>query len=152
MSSARSATKSRWGWAAGWFAYTAARPRSASSVTEIEQEIEEEQFMSNVSGTKILRFARSERILHWCIAGPFLVSMTTALIMVAVYNLNPSRPYRGFFSGMHRASGVALMILPMFAAFKARGDARLHLYNIRQAWIWMFDDFKWLGLMGLAAI
>ena len=99
-----------------------------------------------------MRFARSERILHWSIAGPFLVSMVSALVMVVIYNPDPSRPYRFIFSGLHRASGAALMFLPMLAAFKARGDARLHFYNIRQAWIWMFDDIKWLALKGLAAV
>ena len=102
--------------------------------------------------SKILRFARSERILHWCIAGPFLFSMATALVMVFVYNPHPTRPYRALFSSLHRISGVALMVLPMLAAFIARGDVRLHFYNIRQAWIWMFDDIKWLALMGLAAV
>ena len=101
---------------------------------------------------KIMRFARSERILHWCIAGPFLLSMATALIMVLVYNPHPTRPFRTAFSLLHRISGVALMVLPMLAAFIARRDVRLHFYNIRQAWIWMFDDIKWLALMGLAAV
>jgi formate dehydrogenase subunit gamma len=101
---------------------------------------------------KILRFAKSERILHWCIAGPFLLSMTTALIMVLIYNPDPSRPYRNIFSTIHRSSGVALIIFPMLATLKIRGDVRIHLYNIQQAWIWLFDDFRWLGLMGLAAV
>jgi formate dehydrogenase subunit gamma len=101
---------------------------------------------------KILRFHRSERILHWAIAGPFLFSLTTALVMVLFYNPDPSRPYRVIFSRLHRSSGVALMVLPLLAAYHARGDARLHLYNIRQAWIWVFDDIKWLALMGLAAL
>jgi formate dehydrogenase subunit gamma len=103
-------------------------------------------------GSKILRFNKSERMLHWCIAGPFLFSFATAAVLVAVYNPDPSRPYRSLFSGLHRASGIALIVLPMLAAFKSRGDARLHLYNVRQAWLWMFDDFKWLALMGLAAV
>jgi formate dehydrogenase gamma subunit len=107
---------------------------------------------ASAASPKILRFARSERILHWSIAGPFLVSIGTAAIMVLIYNPNPSRPFRGIFSGIHRISGAALIFLPMLAAFKARGDARLHLYNIKQAWIWMFDDIKWLALMGLAAL
>lgn len=101
---------------------------------------------------KILRFAKSERLLHWAIAGPFLVSLGSAVILATVYYFDPSRPYRAFFAVLHRASGVALMVLPMLAAFKLRGDARLHLYNIRQAWVWVFDDVKWLALMGLAAI
>jgi formate dehydrogenase subunit gamma len=112
--------------------------------------------IKNASGaaanSKILRFAKSERMLHWAIAGPFLFSMATALVLVVIYNPDRSRPFRGFFSGLHRASGVALIVLPMLAAFKSRGDARLHFYNIKQAWIWMFDDFKWLALMLLAAM
>jgi formate dehydrogenase subunit gamma len=101
---------------------------------------------------KILRFARSERLLHWSIAVPFLISLGTALILVAIYNPDRTRPFRAVFSGIHRASGVALIVLPMLACLNIRGDVRLHLYNIRQAWIWMFEDFKWLALMGLAAV
>ena len=97
---------------------------------------------------KIMRFARSERMLHWCIAGPFLFSFATAIVLVAIYNPDPARPYRSVFALLHRASGVALIVFPMLAAFQSRGDARLHFYNIKQAWIWMFDDFKWLALMG----
>ncbi|MDP2999204.1 MAG: cytochrome b/b6 domain-containing protein [Bryobacterales bacterium] len=104
------------------------------------------------AGPKILRFAKSERMLHWCIAGPFLFSFATALVLVAIYNPDPSRPLRNVFSLLHRVSGVALIVLPMLAALKSRRDARLHFYNIRQAWLWMFDDFKWLALMLLAAM
>jgi formate dehydrogenase subunit gamma len=102
--------------------------------------------------SQILRFAKSERILHWCIAAPFLLSLATGLIMVLIYNPDPSRPYRSFFSVLHRFSGVALILLPMLATFKSRGDARIHFYNIKQAWTWIFDDFKWLALMGVAAV
>jgi formate dehydrogenase subunit gamma len=107
---------------------------------------------TQVAGPKILRFAKSERILHWSIAGPFLVSFATALILFLVYNPDRSRPFRHIFAGMHRVSGVALAVLPMLAAWKARRDVRLHFYNIRQAWTWLFDDFKWLALMFLAAL
>src|SRR4051812_41816215 len=100
--------------------------------------------MAHPSDSKILRFARSERLLHWCIAGPFLFSFATALVLVLVYNPDRTRPFRDVFSGLHRASGIALIILPLLAATSVRGDFRLHLYNVRQAWIWMFDDIKWL--------
>jgi len=40
----------------------------------------------------------------------------------------------------------------MLAIIKCRGDFRIYFYNIRQAWVWTLDDFKWLSLMGLAAV
>jgi formate dehydrogenase gamma subunit len=104
------------------------------------------------SHAKVLRFAKSERLVHWCIAGPFLVSFATAMILVLVYNPDPSRPFRDVFAVLHRLSGAALIILPMMATLKRRGDAAIHIYNIRQAWTWVFDDIKWLALMGLAAL
>ena len=102
--------------------------------------------------SKIMRFAEAERILHWSIAGPFLVSFVTGMILALIYNPDPSRPLRNFFAVFHRVSGIALMILPMLATFMRRGDASIHLYNIKQAWTWMFDDFKWLVLMGASAV
>ncbi len=102
--------------------------------------------------SKILRFAKSERILHWSIAGPFLVSFVSGMTLAAVYNPDPTRPFRIVFAVIHRISGVALTILPLLAAYKSKHNAAVHFYNIRQAWIWVFDDFKWLALMGLAAI
>ncbi len=104
------------------------------------------------SNSKILRFAKSERIVHWAIAGPFLVSFATGLILAVVYGPDRSRPFRDIFADLHRASGVALIVLPLLATLKSRGDARLHFYNIKQAWTWVYDDFKWLALMGLAAV
>jgi formate dehydrogenase subunit gamma len=107
---------------------------------------------SPVPSLKILRFAKSERILHWAIAGPFLVSFATGVILAVLYNPDPSRPWRGIFAVLHRASGIALSVFPMLALLSARRDVRIHLYNIKQAWTWIYDDFKWLALMGLAAV
>lgn len=102
--------------------------------------------------SRILRFHTTERLLHWAIAGPFLVSGLSALILVLIYNPDRTRPFRIIFADLHRASGVALMVLPMLACLRIRGDIRIHFYNIRQAWIWVIDDIKWLALMGLAAV
>ncbi len=102
--------------------------------------------------SKVLRFAKSERRVHWSIAGPFLLSFATGVTLAVVYNPDPSRPFRSFFAVVHRISGVALMFLPMMAAYKARHDVRAHFYNIKQAWTWVYDDFKWLALMGLATV
>jgi formate dehydrogenase gamma subunit len=91
-------------------------------------------------------------MLHWAIAAPFLFSYLTALILVLVYNPDRTRPLRFLFSTLHRTSGIALIVLPLLTTFKIRGDARIHLYNIKQAWTWLFDDFKWLALMLAAAM
>jgi len=102
---------------------------------------------------KVLRFRKSERIVHWAIAIPFLVCWTTALLLVIFYNPHPLRPYRDLFSWIHRISGICLIVLPILAVAKAaKGDYKLHFYNIRQAWKWTWDDIKWLSLMGLAAV
>jgi formate dehydrogenase subunit gamma len=100
----------------------------------------------------VLRFCASERRLHWSIAIPFLLCYTTALILVVVYNPDPLRPYRDVVSWAHRLSGICLIVLPMLAVRRSVGDFRVHLYNVRQAWIWVRDDIKWLMLMGLAAV
>lgn len=124
------------------------RPKRAASVapTHIRRA------SGPVAHSKILRFAKSERHVHWAIAGPFLFSLATAVILVLIYNPDPSRPFRRVFAVLHRTSGVALIVLPILAIFRSRGDVRIYFYNIEQAWIWVYDDFKWLVLMGLAAI
>ncbi len=101
---------------------------------------------------KILRFRKSERHLHWAIAIPFMICYATALILVFFYNPNPLRPYREIFSVVHRISAVCLFVLPMLAILKSRKDLRMYFYNIKQAWVWTFEDIKWLGMMGLNAI
>jgi len=102
--------------------------------------------------TQILRFHASERALHWAIATPFLVCYTTAAILVFFYNPDPQRPLRWVFSWTHRLSAVSFILLPSLVAFRCRGDLRIHLYNIRQAWRWTLSDVTWLAKMGLATI
>ena len=102
--------------------------------------------------THILRFYRSERWLHWTLAAPFLVCLASAIVLVIVYTPDPQRPYRDLFSWLHRVSGLALSVLPLFAISWHHQDLRLHLYNIRQAWIWVFDDIKWLGVLAVSAV
>lgn len=103
-------------------------------------------------GSKVLRFAESERALHWGLAAPFILSFATGIILLVFYNADPSRAGRSLFSSLHRLSGIGFSILPMLALLKGRHDIRIHLYNIKQAWTWIYDDFKWLAMMGLAAI
>jgi formate dehydrogenase subunit gamma len=101
---------------------------------------------------QILRFRLSERRLHWALALPFMISWTTALVLVTVYNPHPERPYRFIFSWIHRASGVWLSVLPTYTVITHRREFRLYLQNIREAWSWRIDDLKWLALMGPAAV
>ncbi len=101
---------------------------------------------------EILRFRASERQLHWAIAIPFMVCYTTALILVTVYNPDPTRPYRAIFSWIHRLSGVCLFVLPLSAFARHRRDLDIHFRNARTAWRWRLDDIKWLFLIGPATI
>lgn len=108
--------------------------------------------MNTKVSSKILRFNRSERYLHWALAIPFIVCILSAMVLVIVYNPTPTKPYRLLFSLAHRASGVLMIFLPLVAVAASRKDFRVFYYNIKQAWLWTFDDIKWLLLMGLAAI
>jgi formate dehydrogenase subunit gamma len=98
----------------------------------------------------ILRFRKSERMLHWSIAVPFLVCFISALILLVFYNPHPQRAYRVMFSLLHRISGACLMFFPALTALRNRTDHRVHFYNIKEAFTWITDDLKWLGLMGAA--
>ncbi len=101
---------------------------------------------------KILRFRKSERLIHWALAIPFLVCYCSALVLVVFYNPAPDRPYRDIFSWIHRVSGICLTVLPPLAVLRCSGDWKIHFSNIKQAWMWTIDDIKWLSLMGLAFI
>jgi formate dehydrogenase subunit gamma len=113
--------------------------RSKSARTEIESDT-------------VLRFRPSERMLHWAIAIPFLVCFVTAAILILVYNPNPGRPYRDVVSWIHRISGACLFLFPALTFAIHRRDFRAHLENIREGWVWTWNDIRWLALMGLAAI
>lgn len=101
---------------------------------------------------KILRFQRSERLLHWSLAIPFVICVTTAAVLIVFYNLHPHRAFRGVFAWTHRISGACLLLFPLLTAIAHRRDHPLHWRNVREAWTWTLDDVKWLVLMGLAAI
>ncbi len=101
---------------------------------------------------KILRFLKSERLLHWSIAIPFMVCFVTALILVIFYNPHPQRHFRLIFSWIHKFSGACLAVLPPLVLLVHCKDYKTHLHNIKHGWLWALDDFKWLMLMGPAAI
>ena len=101
---------------------------------------------------EILRFRKSERQLHWAIAVPFIVCYATAIVLVGVYNLEPTRPLRALFSWTHRLSGACLFLLPLWTVLRHRHDFDTHFHNVRTAWRWRLADVKWLFLMGLSTI
>jgi len=101
---------------------------------------------------QVLRFRTCERHLHWAVALPFMVSLGTAVILVAVYNPQPDRPYRELVSSIHKISGICLIVLPLLAALVHRRELMVHFENIREVWSWSRADVRWLMLAGPAAV
>lgn len=101
---------------------------------------------------RVLRFRRSEILMHWAIAVPFLVCWATALVLVLVYNRDPLGPYRSFFSSIHRLSGACLLVLPALVVVSDARHWRVHLHNVSRAWRWSRDDLRWLIRIGLASV
>jgi len=114
--------------------------------------------MSGTSATKtapstqILRFRRSERLLHWSIAVPFMICYATAVALYLFFTLRSPHTSRLVLSWTHRVAGAGLIAFPLLTMLRNRREYRVHLDNIKQAWIWAWDDIKWLFLMGAAAI
>jgi formate dehydrogenase gamma subunit len=90
--------------------------------------------------------------LHWALAVPFLTNLTTAAILVTIYNPHPVLPFRSVFSWVHRLSRVCLFLLPLLSIVRHRGDFRMYVRHTREAWRWTLNDVKWLFLMGPATL
>ncbi|MFQ5505341.1 MAG: formate dehydrogenase subunit gamma [Planctomycetota bacterium] len=98
----------------------------------------------------ILRFRRSERLLHWAIAAPFMVCFLSAYVLFVFYTSDSSLPFRSFFSWAHRIGGVCFIALPALVLVTQRRDYAIHLENIKEGWSWSMSDIKWLMLMPLS--
>jgi formate dehydrogenase subunit gamma len=128
-------------------------PPPAEAPTQgAEQAKKNERERNGVRPRQILRFHKSERMLHWSIAIPFVVCFASAVALVIFYNPHPNRAFRYVFAWTHRISGACLMALPVLALWRHRSDYKVHLENVKEGWIWALDDVKWLMLMGAAAI
>lgn len=102
---------------------------------------------------EIPRFRRSERALHWSIAIPFLVCLATGIAVKLFFNhLHPQTFTHAALHWSHRISGFCLLLLPILVARRHRNDLSLYLYNIKRAWTWTRDDFRWLALAGPAML
>ncbi len=106
----------------------------------------------DTTSTKMLRFRRSERHLHWALAIPFMICYFSALTLVIDYNPDPTRPYREIISWVHRISGICLFVFPVIALLINRHDIRIYFYNVKQACSWNLQDVKFLFLMVIAPI
>ncbi len=93
----------------------------------------------------ILRFQRTERLLHWALAGPFVLLYVSALGLALSYGEAPPRTWHQVFATAHRVLGALLIVLPPLALL-AGGSVREHLDNMREGWRWTRDDFRWLVL------
>jgi formate dehydrogenase subunit gamma len=102
--------------------------------------------------TQILRFRRSERLLHWSIAVPFMICYATAAALFLFFNLRSPQTSRLVLSWVHRVAGAGLIAFPLLTVLRNRREYRVHFDNIKQAWIWAWGDIKWLLLMGAAAV
>jgi formate dehydrogenase subunit gamma len=100
----------------------------------------------------ILRFRRSERWLHWALAVPFLVCLASAVVLITLYNFSPERPNRDLVSDVHKAGGVALVVLPFLVLLDRPSELKIHFDNVRQAWGWTLKDLKWLVLLAASAV
>jgi formate dehydrogenase subunit gamma len=127
--------------------------RRLAPAAEVQPEaVRDEAAKEEQNGSRILRFRKSERVLHWSIALPFMVCFASGFILMAFFNLHSEGVSRSIFAWLHRIAGACLILFPLMTALRSRRDYRIHLYNIKQAWTWVIDDVKWLALMGAAAV
>ena len=102
---------------------------------------------------EIPRFRRSERALHWAIAIPYLVCLTSGVAVKLFFNrLHSGAVTRGVLLWGHRGAGIVLLLMPILVAWRHRRELSLYLYNVKRAWSWTADDLKWLALIGLASL
>jgi formate dehydrogenase gamma subunit len=101
---------------------------------------------------RILRFHRSERLLHWAIAVPFLVCAGSAFVLVAIFNPDPTMPHREVVSWIHRISGALLVGLPPLVLLTHLRDYKIHINNIKEGTGWSFDDIKWIALFPMSVL
>ncbi len=102
--------------------------------------------------TKILRFRRSERFLHWALAVPFVLLYASALAMVLLWNEPHPRVLRTGFAWAHRIFGFGLLLLPLLALVRGGSEWRTHWANLKEGWTWTRDDFRWLVLFPRSAL
>ena len=105
---------------------------------------------NTLQSRQILRFRKSERLLHWSIAVPFMVCFASGMILLAFFGLHTGGASRDVLSWLHRISGFCLIVFPTLSVVTHRSDFSIHWYNVKDAWAWAVADLKWLVLMGVS--
>lgn len=101
---------------------------------------------------KIQRFVASERFVHWALAIPFVVLYASALAMLLFWGEPQPRHIRAVSAWVHKIAGICLIVLPPLVLMWGKGEWRVHLGNIKEAWSWNRNDIRWLLLSPLAAV
>ncbi len=90
-------------------------------------------------------------MLHWGLAVPFVLLYSSALLLFITWGEAQPRTFHQLAGWIHRGAGACLVVLPPLALLLGRRDWRVHLANIREAWVWNRDDVRWLLLCARAA-
>lgn len=101
---------------------------------------------------RILRFRKSERLLHWAVALPFLVCLGSGLALYVFYNASPDRAFREVFSWAHKVSGAVLIVAPILVFLVCWRDTRVYVNNLKEGWVWSLAEIKWLLVMPLSLV
>jgi len=91
-------------------------------------------------------------MLHWALAGPFVLLYLSAGLMMLFYGEPSPRAFRTAFAISHRTFGVLLVVLPPLALLQGNADWRVHMENMREGWRWTAADIRWLLLFPRNAI
>lgn len=102
--------------------------------------------------SKILRFLPGEPLLHWALAGPFVLLYLSAGLLLLFYGEPYPRHFHDAFAIVHRAFGVLLIVLPPLALVLGSADHRIHFENMREGWTWNAADIRWLLLFPKNAV
>jgi formate dehydrogenase subunit gamma len=102
--------------------------------------------------SRILRFLPAERLLHWALAGPFMLLYLSAGLLLLFFGEPYPRHFHDALMAAHRTFGVLLIVLPPLALVLGSADHRIHFENMREGWIWNAADLRWLLLFPKNAV
>ena len=96
-------------------------------------------------GTRVVRFSRAERYLHWANATLFLVLLTTGMILY-IPSLAATVGRRALLKDVHVYTGL-LLPLPLLLAYAGRWRESVRR-DVHRFARWSTDDRRWLLSLG----